>query len=53
MVIPSPGPGYNSVYEASFLEAQASKPFPIDCVKSLVDLVKDKQARGYCQTIAE
>jgi len=53
MVVPSPGPGYHSVYEESYLKKQAEKRFPISCMEGLVTAVKDKNVRGYCQVIAD
>jgi len=53
MVIPSPGPGYNTVYEESYLESKAKDDFPIASISKLVSLVKNSAARGYCQVLGE
>lgn len=53
MVIPSPGPGYNTVYEESYLESKAKDEFPIASISKLVGLVQDTISRGYCQVLGE
>jgi len=53
MVIPSPGPGYNTVYEESYLQSKANDEFPIAPLAKLVSQVKDSTTRGYCQVLGE
>jgi len=54
MVIPSPGPAYNSVYNEQFLLGQSNKTVQGDLgLKKLIGFVTDPVTRGFCITVAD
>merc|ERR1712130_607875 len=53
MVVPSPGPAYNTFYDQSFLEKMAKQKYPRRNLEKLADSIKSQQYRGYAQVTME